>query len=109
MSAQTAGRSTAQPVDVSARVGEPCDDTVLHLAARVVLRGVVIADGQPAPGVRLWASKQHSPLDFDAFTERAIDAVTRSDGTFTIDGVAAGPVKLRVADYDLLEPASIVA
>ncbi|HUS67939.1 MAG TPA: carboxypeptidase regulatory-like domain-containing protein [Kofleriaceae bacterium] len=110
LSARAAGRATVQPVDAIARVGEPSDDTVLHLVPRVVLRGRVLADGAPVAGVRVSARDRQSSPDFEIdMRGRSADAVTRADGSFTLDGVPAGPVELRVEAHEILEPTSVTA
>jgi len=75
----------------------------LHMVGTGMLRGRVVHAGTPVPGVRI-AIRQPPWLIRTADTD---DAVSQSDGTFVLDRVPVGLVRLATGPHHLQSPDAI--
>lgn len=96
------GRS--EPVQVVLRTGEVTSEIVLALEPTVTLRGVVMANGAPVSGARIWASPpMNSFIQFNSGEE----AISQDDGTFILAGLSPGEYELRSSSHEIVTPRQI--
>lgn len=89
----------ASPADlpIAVHAGQTTNDIELVIERRATLRGTVVTDGSPVPGVSVSA---HST---DGFRQSA-DSISQSDGSFVLERVPLGPVAFKSRPYEVSQP-----
>jgi hypothetical protein len=96
----------AEQTEVTVEAGTTSPEVVLRLGAAARISGVVLDAEQPVAGARV--SLDASPIMGGGIKVARVDAVTQPDGTFTLEGVPRGSVRLAVGGYDVASPTSLV-
>jgi protocatechuate 3,4-dioxygenase beta subunit len=92
------GLSSEGASPVEAQLGVT-NEVVIKLVDRTSLRGSVVLDGKPLPGVSVTAVR-HVP------TSRSRPTRTHPDGTFVLDDVPIGDLVFAVDGYEVTSPSS---
>lgn len=98
VTASTADRITASPVEVVAEAGQTLDGVSVPLDAAFRLDGQLMADGRPVAGASLRVTIA------GMLQSRETQAVSQADGRFTIERVRPGNLAFAVDGYQVLSP-----
>ena len=96
----------AEPTEVTLEAGRMSPEIVLRLGAAARVSGVVVDGAQPIAGARV--AIDAPPIMGGAAKVASVDAVTQPDGSFTLEAVPRGSVRLTVGGYDVASPAVLV-
>ena len=110
LSAFATGLAMNEPLELNVRAAGTTPEIVLRLGAAARISGVVRDERGPVAGARV-ALGDTGPLRGGppgATPVGGVDAVTQPDGSFVLEPVARGAVTVRVADWDVLAPKSLI-
>jgi RNA polymerase sigma-70 factor (ECF subfamily) len=93
-------RHTVRPQELVVGAGQAITGVVLRLDATATLRGVVVSDGVPVPGVGVGIRRGNRD-------ELGVAAVTQADGSFVIDRAPRGDLAVYVVDHVVVSPRSV--
>ena len=99
--------AAAEPTEVTVDAGTTTPEIVLRLGAAARVSGIVVDGEQPVAGARVSVDAV-TPIGGGASAAPRVDAVTQPDGTFTLEAVPRGSVRLSVGGYDVASPTALV-
>jgi RNA polymerase sigma-70 factor (ECF subfamily) len=100
VSASAPARRTARPQELVVGAGQAITGVVLRLDATATLRGLVMSNGVPVPGVGVGIRRGNRD-------ELGVAAVTQPDGSFVIDRAPRGDLAVYVVDHVVVSPRSV--
>ncbi len=97
LAAAAEGRGSSAPTPAVAAPGTPAEVAIV-VAQRAKITGTVMMKGQPVAGARIAAMER---------TLVTRSSYSQADGSFALDGVPLGTVRLDAGEYEIVSPASL--